>query len=152
MHTRSNGGKEYVYHILFVLNLYVCDSLYKLYLHTFVLKVNIKEPQYTNAIEAFLSGRDFYSFVTQNQEDMETFLREVRWVHLSKIKKQGEMPIPINILSPIPLLKKVTLDFPSPAPFSSCLIASFPVPRRFQLLDSLVPSPAPGKGLENPRT
>ena len=40
-------------------------------------KVNIKDRQYTNAIEAFLSGRDFFSFVTQNQEDMEKFLREV---------------------------------------------------------------------------
>ena len=43
-------------------------------------KVNIKDSRYTNAIEAFLSGRDFFSFVTQNQEDMEKFLREVNHV------------------------------------------------------------------------
>ena len=43
-------------------------------------KVNIKDRQYTNAIEAFLSGRDFFSFVTQNQEDMEKFLREVNHI------------------------------------------------------------------------
>lgn len=52
-------------------------------------KVNIKEPRYTNAIEAFLSGRDFFSFVTQNQEDMEKFLREVSGVYLRRAVQLG---------------------------------------------------------------
>ena len=40
--------------------------------------VNIKDPRYAPQVEAFLGGKDFYSFVAQNEEDREKFLREVK--------------------------------------------------------------------------
>ena len=39
--------------------------------------VNIKDRRYEAQVEAFLGGRDFHSFVAQNEEDRETFLKEV---------------------------------------------------------------------------
>ena len=41
------------------------------------VSVNIKDRRYEAQVEAFLGGRDFFSFVAQNEEDRETFLREV---------------------------------------------------------------------------
>lgn len=41
------------------------------------VSVNIKDRRYEAQVEAFLGGRDFHSFVAQNEEDRETFLREV---------------------------------------------------------------------------
>ena len=42
------------------------------------VSVNIKDRRYEAQVEAFLGGRDFYSFVAQIEADRETFLREVR--------------------------------------------------------------------------
>ena len=42
------------------------------------VSVNIKDRRYEAQVEAFLGGRDFYSFVSQNEHDRETFLKEVR--------------------------------------------------------------------------
>lgn len=45
------------------------------------MSLNIRKPRYAKQAEAFFSGRDFYSFVAQNEEDREKFLREVRNVY-----------------------------------------------------------------------
>ena len=47
--------------------------------------VNIKDRHYDAQVEAFLDGRDFHSFMAQDEEDRETFLKEVsrsigRWL------------------------------------------------------------------------
>ena len=39
--------------------------------------MNIKDQRFSAQIEAFLSGKDALSFVAQNEEDREAFLREV---------------------------------------------------------------------------
>ena len=44
------------------------------------VSVNIKDRRYEAQVEAFLGGRDFYSFVAQNEEDRETFLKEVKLI------------------------------------------------------------------------
>ena len=41
------------------------------------VSVNIKDRRYEAQVEAFLGGRDFYSFVAQNEDDREKFLKEV---------------------------------------------------------------------------
>ena len=41
------------------------------------ISVNIKDRRYEAQVEAFLGGKDFHSFVAQNEEDRETFLKEV---------------------------------------------------------------------------
>ena len=41
------------------------------------MSINILAPCYDKQVEAFFAGRDFFSFVAQNEEDMEQFLREV---------------------------------------------------------------------------
>lgn len=41
------------------------------------VKVNVRDAKYTSQVEAVLSGKDFFSFVTLTQEDKSTFLREV---------------------------------------------------------------------------
>ena len=43
-----------------------------------LMQVNVRDPQYTSQVEAVLAGKDFYSFVTQTQEDKSTLLREVK--------------------------------------------------------------------------
>lgn len=45
------------------------------------VSLNIVDPHYVKQVEAFFGGRDFFSFVAQNEEDREIFLREV---HTSK--------------------------------------------------------------------
>ena len=40
--------------------------------------LNVLDKAYVNQVESFFSGRDFLSFVAQNEEDKERFLREVR--------------------------------------------------------------------------
>ena len=47
-------------------------------LEPIAVSVNIKDRRYEAQVEALLGGRDFFSFVAQNEEDRETFLREVR--------------------------------------------------------------------------
>ena len=42
-----------------------------------MLSVNIVDRQYVNQVEAFLSGKDFMSFIAQSEEDKEMFLKEV---------------------------------------------------------------------------
>ena len=41
------------------------------------MSLNMRDPRYAKQVEAFFSGRDFLSFVAQNEEDKERFLREV---------------------------------------------------------------------------
>lgn len=41
------------------------------------MSLNVLDPRYVKHAEAFFGGRDFYSFVAQNEEDREKFLREV---------------------------------------------------------------------------
>ncbi len=41
------------------------------------ISLNIRDPRYAKQAEAFFGGRDFFSFVAQNDEDRELFLREV---------------------------------------------------------------------------
>ncbi len=41
------------------------------------MSLNILEPQFTKQAEAFFAGKDFMSFVAQNEEDREKFLKEV---------------------------------------------------------------------------
>ena len=47
-------------------------------LEPMAVSVNIKDRRYVAQVEALLGGRDFYSFVAQNEQDRETFLKEVR--------------------------------------------------------------------------
>ena len=42
------------------------------------MQVNVGDANYTRQVEAVLAGKDFYSFVTQTQEDKSLILREVR--------------------------------------------------------------------------
>lgn len=42
------------------------------------MSLNVRDARYVKQAEAFFSGRDFYSFVAQSEEDKEKFLREVR--------------------------------------------------------------------------
>lgn len=46
-----------------------------------MFKVNVRDAKYTSQVEAVLSGKDFFSFVTQTQEDKSTLLREVISAH-----------------------------------------------------------------------
>ncbi len=41
------------------------------------MSLNILDSHYTKQAEAFFKGRDFLSFVAQNEEDKEKFLKEV---------------------------------------------------------------------------
>lgn len=41
------------------------------------MSLNVLAPQYVKHAEAFFGGRDFNSFVAQNEEDRETFLKAV---------------------------------------------------------------------------
>ena len=45
------------------------------------VKVNVRDAKYTSQVEAVLSGKDFFSFVTQTQEDKSILLREVISAH-----------------------------------------------------------------------
>ena len=47
-----------------------------------MMSVNIKDPRYVNQVENFLGGKDFHSFVAQNEEDKEKFLKEVHAVYI----------------------------------------------------------------------
>lgn len=42
------------------------------------MSLNVQDPRYVKQAESFFSGRDFCSFVAQNEEDRERFLKEVR--------------------------------------------------------------------------
>lgn len=44
------------------------------------MSINIQNPRYAKQAEAFFSGRDFYSFVAQNEDDRERFLKEVCFI------------------------------------------------------------------------
>lgn len=46
------------------------------------MSVNIRNPCYAKQVEAFFGGRDFFSFVAQNEGDKEKFLREVSFFKL----------------------------------------------------------------------
>lgn len=48
------------------------------------MSLNVLDPRYVKQTEAFFGGRDFYSFVAQNEEDRETFLKAVRTSIISK--------------------------------------------------------------------
>ena len=47
-----------------------------------MVQVNVRDANYTSQVEAVLAGKDFYSFVTQTQEDKSFLLKEVK-VHFS---------------------------------------------------------------------
>ena len=44
------------------------------------MSLNMADPAYTKQAEAFFRGRDFFSFVAQNEEDREKFLKEVNYL------------------------------------------------------------------------
>ena len=44
------------------------------------MSLNIRDPRYAKQAEAFFGGRDLFSFIAQNDEDRELFLREVTWL------------------------------------------------------------------------
>lgn len=41
------------------------------------MSLNVRDPRYAKQVEAFFAGKDFLSFMAQNEEDKETFLKEV---------------------------------------------------------------------------
>lgn len=56
------------------------------------MSLNVRDPRYAKQVEAFFSGRDFFSFVAQNEEDRETFLKQVS---TPSMLSNGPLSIPL---------------------------------------------------------